>query len=128
MPSSKPRVDKRRLTPVQRAVDAPSIDAIRADLAAARDHLDAAQTALSSLVGIELRPKRTYTRSTRPVPAHQQPGIHTNPDLAQFVAKRIETMTYAELVAACRATFGPVRGVSKSALHRWWKKRQAVGK
>lgn len=119
---------KRPATPVQTTIDAPSIDAIRADLVAARDHLDAAQSALSSLIGIELRPKRTYTRSTRPRGAYHLPGIDANPALAQFVTERIDTMTFAELAAACHATFGPMRGISTSALYRWWKKRQAAEK
>ncbi len=43
-----------------------------------------------------------------------------DPDLRAFIDERLATMTYRQIVAACREKFGLERAPSKSAISRYW--------
>ena len=56
------------------------------------------------------------------------PGkIEGDPELEAFIVARIDTETYAKVVAAIKAHFPPDRQTSVAAVQRWFKKRAAEG-
>jgi hypothetical protein len=62
--------------------------------------------------------------------AHRSGGpgkIEGDPELEAFIAARIDTLTYAEVVAAIKTYFPPDRQTSVAAVQRWFKKRSARG-
>jgi hypothetical protein len=55
-----------------------------------------------------------------------RPGkIEGDPELQAFIRARIDTLTFAQIVAEVRATFPPDRQCSHSGLGRWWQKQKA---
>ena len=52
--------------------------------------------------------------------------ITSDPEVEAFILARIETMTYAQIVAAVAQSFPKSRHISMSSLQRWWAKRRAA--
>lgn len=50
--------------------------------------------------------------------------ITCDPEIQAFILDRIETMTYAQIVAAVAQSFPKSRHISMSSLQRWWAKRR----
>jgi len=69
----------------------------------------------------ELPPATEHRREHRP---GRPVKIDADPELAAFVAARIDRMTFHQLAAAVAETFPPARRVGKSAIHAWWQRRQ----
>lgn len=46
--------------------------------------------------------------------------ILSDPDLRAYVDEKLPTMTFEQIVAACREKFGPERAPSKTAIGRYW--------
>lgn len=51
--------------------------------------------------------------------------ITCDPEVEAFILTRIETMTYAQIVAEVAKSFPKSRHISMSSLQRWWAKRRA---
>jgi hypothetical protein len=49
--------------------------------------------------------------------------LDADPELAAFVAARLDHMTYEAVAQAVAEHFPPARRVRRSAIHRWWSKR-----
>ena len=52
--------------------------------------------------------------------------ITSDPEVEAFILARIETMTYAQVIAAVAKSFPKSRHISMSSLQRWWAKRRAA--
>ena len=52
--------------------------------------------------------------------------INCDPDLQAFILARIETQTFDQVIAEIAAYFPPTRRIKRSALHRWWRNREAM--
>ena len=52
--------------------------------------------------------------------------IEGDPELEAFIVARIETLTYAEVVASVRANFPLDRHISSSGLQRWFRRRESA--
>lgn len=47
-----------------------------------------------------------------------------DPEVRQYALECLKTMTFADAAVANKERFGKDRAVSKSALHRYWKKHR----
>jgi hypothetical protein len=103
---------------------------IAADLTAAAAALEAALDPHSSA---RLRPVRTHPEATiaPAAAAHRRPHrtgfpakLDADPELAAFVAARLDHMTYEAVAQAVAQHFPPDRRVTRSAILRRWSKRR----
>lgn len=96
------------------------------------DRLERAQASLERAVEMGLQhPLETAPADLPPPTEHRRrhrPGrpakIDTDPELAAFIAARIDRLTFEEIADAVAEAFPPARRVRKSAIHAWWQRQQ----
>ncbi len=106
-------------SPVQEDGERVALRAMRRDAAVARDALAQLDARLSGALG-EIAPPNP---KRGPRGANMRAKLDRDAEVKTFVEDRLDTMTYNEIVAAVRATFGPDRAIGRSSLQRWWKKK-----
>lgn len=111
-------------SPVEEDGERVALRAMRRDAAAARDALTRLDTEISAALGESAPPKAKRGRHG----ANMRSKLDYDTEVKMFVEERLDTMTYNELAAAVRATFGPDRAIGRSSLQRWWTKKFGAAK
>ena len=113
-------------------LETPSSDALRA----IRARLTATRAALAA-IDADLRRALGEPPEVRDLPSHLRTRSGQRPrsrlahdaEVRRFVeARMLDLIPYDEILAACRAAFGPERTPSRSALSRWWQLNFATPK
>jgi hypothetical protein len=120
------------LAPDKVALDPAPLLAARRALVAAIGALDGLlrllETPTETLVQ---RPLKTPLTAHDPLAEHRRQHragspakLNTDPELRDFVNARLATLTFDQIIAEVAHTFPPDRRISRSSLHRWWKKHR----
>lgn len=103
-------------------LDAARVEHERASMALERAVAEVMQSA-STALPVTDAPPSDHLRKHRPGVLAK---LDTDAELRAFVVARVDRMTFQGIVDAVASTFPPDRRVTRSTIHDWWKRDQAV--